>query len=272
VNWRAIRAINRKDLRVVRRSRALIVPLVLVPVLLMVVLPVVLTVIPQMVGFDTLARDDLQRLISVMPESLRARFASYTAPQAWVALVNTQLLGPLVLLVPFMVASVLAADSFAGERERRTLEALLHAPVTDAELLVAKLLGSLVPAVAIAIGGSLCYALVVNIAAWPVMRRVFFPDATWVVMILWVAPAFALLALVTVLLVSLRVRTTQEAMQLSGLLVLPIVALIVGQVRGVVLLGPGLVLAVGAVSWIADGLLLLAAVRRFRRTTLIARV
>jgi ABC-type Na+ efflux pump permease subunit len=39
-----------------------------------------------------------------------------------------------------MVSSVLAADSFAGEKERKTLEALLYTPTTDRELFTAKLL------------------------------------------------------------------------------------------------------------------------------------
>ena len=43
-------------------------------------------------------------------------------------LVNGYLLAPLFLIVPLMVSAVLAADAFAGEKERRTLEALLHLP------------------------------------------------------------------------------------------------------------------------------------------------
>ena len=43
-------------------------------------------------------------------------------------LVNGYLLAPLFLIVPLMVSAVLAADAFAGEKERRTLESLLHLP------------------------------------------------------------------------------------------------------------------------------------------------
>ena len=45
-----------------------------------------------------------------------------------VVLVNGYLLAPLFLIVPLMVSAVLAADAFAGEKERKTLEALLHLP------------------------------------------------------------------------------------------------------------------------------------------------
>ena len=43
-------------------------------------------------------------------------------------LVNGYLLAPLFLIVPLMVSAVLAADAFAGEKERKTLESLLHLP------------------------------------------------------------------------------------------------------------------------------------------------
>jgi hypothetical protein len=55
-------------------------------------------------------------------------------------------------------------------------------------------------------------------------------------MVLWMAPAFAALGLAGMLLVSLRVRGMQEATQLGGLFVLPVIALVVGEVRGAVLL------------------------------------
>jgi ABC-2 type transport system permease protein len=272
MNWRAVRAIARKDLRVVRRSRALMLPLILVPLLIMVIVPLVLTRIPSWGLFGPDSTRDLMRILSSLPGPLRAQFASYTPEQAWIVVVNTQLLAPLMLIVPMMVASVIAADGFAGERERTTLEALLHSPVTDGELFVAKLLAAFVPAFLISLSGAMLYSVLVNVVAWPVMHRVFFPDTTWVVLIGWVAPACAVCGLAAVLLVSLRVRGTQEAMQITALLVLPIVALVLGQARGVVLLGVAFAVIAGAIVWTLAAMLILLAVRRFRRTTLIARV
>ena len=55
-------------------------------------------------------------------------------------LVNGYLLAPLFLIVPLMVSAVLAADAFAGEKERKTLETLLHLPISDRDLFFAKVL------------------------------------------------------------------------------------------------------------------------------------
>jgi ABC-2 type transport system permease protein len=106
---------------------------------------------------------------------------------------------------------VIAADSFAGEKERKTLEALLYTPTTDRELLVGKMLSAWVPAVGVAWVSFVAYAIVANVAAWPVMGRVFFPTAMWIVLALWVAPALAGLGLTTMVLVSVRAQGFQDA-------------------------------------------------------------
>lgn len=67
---------------------------------------------------------------------------------------------PMLLIIPMMTASDIAADAIAGERERRTLEGLLLTPLTDRGLFVAKLLGAWLPAVGIGIAGGVAYAVV----------------------------------------------------------------------------------------------------------------
>lgn len=268
MNRRIIRAIVLKDLRVVRRSRALMTPLIVLPVLLMIVFPTVFTFLPRMFGG---ARASFQEMFNNLPDPVKKQFGEFTEA-TWINLVHTQMLAPLMLLVPFMVANVIAADGFAGERERKTLEPLLYTPATDAELFVAKLLAAWIPAVMIAFLGAFVYALIVNVVAWPIMQRVFFPNPTWIVMVLWMAPAFAALGLGGMLLVSLRVRGMQEATQLGGLFVLPVIALVVGEVRGAVLLGPWKAIGIGLIVWAIAAALLAFGVKRFRRTTLVGKL
>ena len=243
-------------------------PLIVLPVLLMVVFPAVMTFLPRMMGG---AREAFTEMFRNLPDHVRAEFGGFTEA-TWIRVVHTQMLAPLMLLVPFMVANVIAADGFAGERERKTLEPLLYTPATDTELFLAKLLAAWVPAIMIAFGGAAVYAVIVNVMAWPVMQRVFFPDLTWIVMVLWMAPAFAALGLAGMLLVSLRVRGMQEATQLGGLFVLPVIALVVGEVRGAVLLGPGMAIVIGLLVWAIAGAMLLFGVKRFKRTSLVGKL
>ena len=60
-------------------------------------------------------------------------------------LVLGYLLSPLLLVIPLMVSAVLAADAFAGEKERRTLDGLLYLPISDRDLFLAKVLRRLRP-------------------------------------------------------------------------------------------------------------------------------
>jgi ABC-type Na+ efflux pump permease subunit len=64
--------------------------------------------------------------------------------------------------MPIITASVLAADSFAGEKERKTAEALLLTPATNEELLVGKILASLIPAVLLTAIVFLIYAGIID--------------------------------------------------------------------------------------------------------------
>jgi hypothetical protein len=124
------------------------------------------------------------------------------------------------------------------------------------------------PAVAVAWGGFLLYALVTNLAAWPVMGRAFFPNVMWLVLVLWVAPAIAALGLGTTVLISSRAQGFQEAYQLGAIVVLPILALVIGQITGLMYLSTGLVLLLGLVLWAVDLALLWFGRRSFRRNNL----
>lgn len=266
-----VRALAEKDLLVVRRSRLVMLPIVLVPLLLLVVIPGGMLLAAYFVP-PSAGASDIAELLAHLPAALRERFLGYSELQMVVAYVAGYLWAPLFLIVPLLVSSGIAADSFAGERERKTLETLLYTPLTDLELFAGKVAGAWFTAVVVAMGGFILYAATVNLAGWPVMGRVFFPNLTWVLLLTWVVPAVALLGLGTVVLLSARVETAHEAFQSGGLIVLPVVVLMIGQITGVLYFGPLLVVLLGAVVWVLALVVLWIGFRRFRRTELITRV
>jgi ABC-type Na+ efflux pump permease subunit len=185
-----------------------------------------------------------------------------------VVLVLVYMLAPLFLILPLMVASVIAADSFAGEKERKTLEALLYTPTTDGELFLAKLLSAWLPALGVAWCGFILYSVVANLAAWPTMGKIFFPNLMWLILAVWVAPAVAGLGLGVTVLVSVRAQGFQEAYQLGAVVVLPILLLVIGQATGVMYFNIWLVLLLGLLFWVVDLLILWYGGRTFRRQQL----
>jgi len=250
-----------------RRSKAVVIPMLAVPALLMIVLPL-------LVGLSARAADnpDVSRILSSMPGDLARPILDLPANEQLIVLVNGYLLAPLFLIVPLMVSAVLAADAFAGEKERKTLESLLHLPIAERDLFRAKLLTAFIPAIAVSWIGFIFFCLVANGVAWPVLHRVFVPTQLWLVMILWVGPAVATLGLAVMVRVSARAKTSQEANQLGGAVILPLIFLSVGQSSGLLLAPLPVAIAIGGVIWVVALLLVRGGAKRFTRDQLAARV
>lgn len=272
MNWRAIQAIVRKDLKVVFQNKGVSVPLIVVPILFLIALPALAAFTPALQRMPGVPFAGLDSFLQQMPPALQAQLAGYSESQALVVLALVYLLAPMYLILPLMVSSVIAADSFAGEKERKTLEALLYTPTTDRELFLAKLLSAWLPAVGIAWVGFLLYATVANLAAWPTMGRIILPNAMWIALAAWLAPAVAGLGLGFTVVISARAQSFQEAYQLGTVVILPILALVIGQATGILYFHVALVLGVGLVFWAADAILLWLGGRTFRRSELAARL
>jgi ABC-2 type transport system permease protein len=270
VNWHAILAIARKDMLIVRRSRAMLYPLVILPLLLLVLLPLSIALAAGNPGTASEIIRQFEPFIGQLPGGALDTIAGRDDDAERVILLgNVYFLAPLYLLVPLLVAAVVAADTFAGEKERKTLEALLYTPLSDRELLVGKLLAAWIPSVCVSLAGFLVYAVLINIAAWPVMGEIFFPNWMWLLLVFWVGPAVAGMGLGAMVLVSSRVGTLQEASQLGAGVILPVVLLVVGQAFGVIYFSASLVAVLGLAIWLLNGVLFLMAMRRFQRESLL---
>ena len=274
MNWRAVRAIAEKDLRMVVQARAVMIPIVILPAVILVVLPIIYSLGIQYassLGPSFTGTQSLTTFLTNMPAGLRAEVAQYNQDQLILAVALTYFIAPMYLIIPMMVSAVIAADSLAGERERKTIEALVYTPTTDFELYLAKLLAAWIPALAVGIFGFILYSVAANLAAWPTMGRIFLPNLMWILLAFWVGPAAAGLGLGAMVLVSSRVASFQEANQLGGIVVLPVVFLVVAQGAGVMYFSVELVALLGLVLWVIDACLLYFGRRLFRRGQILAR-
>jgi ABC-type Na+ efflux pump permease subunit len=271
VHWRTLRTLALRDLKVVTRSKAMMLPMVIVPLIFIVAIPAAVGFFaPQMAAAGE--AEDLAQFLEMMPEPMRRTFAEYDEAQILIVVFLENLFAPMFLIIPIMVASTIAAGSFVGEKERKTLEALLHTPTTDTELFLGKLLASWIPAFLVGLGAFVLYAVVVNASAWRVMGGIFFPNAMWLALVLWLAPAAAGVGLGVIILISSKVSTFQDAYQLSGLMVVPVLLLVFGQIAGVLYLNVLAVMLMGLFLWLVDGAILWFGIRTFKRSEIIARM
>ena len=253
MNWTSVSAIVRKDLATVVRNRGVRLPLMITPIVVLVILPVLLVgggdlmvsggQVPIGEGatpFDRVAGEEFQEDAVGAIADPRAR---------WAVFVLEVFIAPLYLLVPLIVATVIAADSFAGERERGTLEALLHTTASDRDLMAAKLLAAWLPAVIVSLVGFAIYSVLANVLVSMSLGRIFFPSPTWLLLAFWVTPAIAALGLGVMVVASSRVHSLQAAHQIGSLVVLPVILLLIAQITGFLLLQPALVATMGLVIW-----------------------
>jgi ABC-type Na+ efflux pump permease subunit len=265
MNWRAVGALARKDLQEVRMNKVAWIPAVIVPMVIVVLLPLAFILVPELFAPGTTS-DSVQQINKLVPQTMVHELHGLNPVQLWVVFSTGYISAPLLLLLPLMFSSIAGADSFVGERERKTLEALLYTPATDGELFLGKVIASVVPALILTWLSFVLYAVVVNAAGWYIMQRVWFPTTAWWPLMFWVAPAIATLGMAAAVLISSRVSTFMEAYQLTGSLVIIVLGLVIAQATGVLSLNVPLVtLLVGLGFWGVDAVLVWLSVRLFSR-------
>ncbi|MGV2965059.1 ABC transporter permease subunit [Paenibacillus sp. FSL L8-0435] len=258
-NRQAIRALVRKDIRSVTASVQLWLPMLIVPLIIGIIMPSAL--------LWAASRMELRSLgnISFLLESLDALTQSGQIPQLAsmptdnhriVYYLAMYMFAPLFLIIPVMASSILTANSFAGEKERKTLEGLLFTPISMSTLFKGKVLATLIPSILLSWVTFLIYGIIANILMYPMFGTLMFPNLNWIILVVWVVPACSLMVILLNVLISAKVRGFQEAYQLGGLIVLPLIALVAGQASGMLLIGPWMLLMIGAVLMLISVVLL----------------
>ena len=155
------------------------------------------------------------------------------------------MLPTLFLLVPIITAMTVAANSFVGEKENRTLESLLFSPISIKTLFLSKILASLIPPLFVSVISFVVCGVIINSLGYPLFGKLIFPSGNWVALITCLSPMVILLSVLLNILISARVKTMiQEAQNLGGIIVLPVIAMMIGQVSGLFLLGVQLIILI----------------------------
>lgn len=129
--------------------------------------------------------------------------------------------------VPFLMVTYVVTDTFAGERERHTLETLLASRLHDKTILFGKIISVVLYGWGIAIIGLTVSLIAVNVAVGKGRLLMYSPVAA--LAILTLSLLFPLLSSAIGVLISLRSSTVRQAQQVTGLIslipILPIVLL-----------------------------------------------
>jgi ABC-2 type transport system permease protein len=271
---RNVLTIASKDWLEVRQNKTAWIPMLIVPVIFIIILPLIFTLI--LPAFNVSPQDvmnsdqDITYFIQRMPAQLSQYIDLQKPMQSMLTLMLGIMFAPMFLIMPLMFATTIAAESFAGERERKTMEALLYTPASDADLFVGKLTAAALPSIGLTWIGFLVYTLILNLVPYQYFQRWWFPLPTWWPLIFWITPALVILGIALTVLISARVQNFQGAYQISSSLVLLVVVLFAGQMSGVLYLSVGVELLIGLLFWAASAVLIYLAVKTFNREALIS--
>ncbi len=257
VDKTAIWAIAMKDMRSVVSSVRVWLPMLVIPFLLGVVAPCLMIIL---VGFGNYKEMENLQIVMDMIEKLKDTvlyedIQSYsTLNQKMVYVLVTYLFTPFFLVIPIMASSVVAANSFVGEKERKTLESLLLSPIDMLSLFIGKVLSAFIPAMVITLIMFFLFGLSVTILTLPLFAEPIFPTVDWIIMISWVVPSVCLFVILFNVVISAKVRGFQEAYQLGSVVVIPIVILIISQLFGYFFLNTWRIFFMGLIVLILNGI------------------
>jgi ABC-2 type transport system permease protein len=185
---------------------------------------------------------------------------------------QTGLLGPflvLFLVISVVVPITIASYSIVGEKQNRSLEALLSTPIRTWELMLAKALSAALPGLLATWYSYAVFSLAGYFALSESVYKQLILSPTWLIAILILSPVLTLLAVGLGVIISSRVRDPHSAQQLGSLVVLPLIGVIVAQTVGAVDVSVSLILGTAVVIGLTDIGIMVLAVRTFRRESIV---
>jgi ABC-2 type transport system permease protein len=242
------------------RNRLLLAT-ILVPPVLLTVAPIVLA---GAVGERTLPPELATQILKQKPE-----WAGFTPVELAGAFAVQQFL-VFFLLMPAYIPLSIATFSIIGEKQARSLEPVLAAPIRTVELLAGKSIAALVPGV---LAGWLTYVTFVILASVVYGPALFgvVTDGSWLTGVFLLGPAVGLSSVVAGVIVSARVSDPRVAQQIGGVVIVPIIGLVLVQATGTLLVGPVGYVLLSLVVLVISLIGLRVGVRLFDREAILTR-
>lgn len=271
MNMNLVWTIAMKDIKGITSNKQVSTGLIILPLIFAIILPAVFILLIRFVPLtapevETMTNTILTDLPNGEIKETITNLPSFTHQIIYVVI--NYLLGSMFLLIPVINSMMIALNSFVGEKERGTLESLLFAPITVKELFVGKVLSAFVPTMVLTIGSFILFGVITTVITYPMFNGFIFPNTNWLLLVFWLSPIITLFTILIEVLVSARSKSFQEAQQIGGLVILPIVGLFVGQATGMLIISPIILLVVGLLLLVINLLLLFLISKYNNRNTL----
>jgi ABC-2 type transport system permease protein len=251
-----------KDIDEFRSNLLITIPLFILPVVMAVVLPVV-TIYPisnmdmSNYSIDTERLENTSIHSPIPIESL--------SPKGLLVVLVLNAFVPFFMIIPAVIPSVIAAHSFVGEKNHRTLEALLATPITESELLIGKALSAFIPSILASYLAFAMFCICTDILTYPVFGAYVLPDLFWLSLVGILTPLIATLSIVSNILISTKVSDVRAAQQLGSLVIVPVIVVFVLSGVRIVYIDAFMLYIFAIIIALLDFLIGFIAVKTFKR-------
>ncbi len=216
-----------KDWADIKRSKYVMVSIVGIPLLMAIIMPLSM-VAPLTFTSEEEAGDEPLPYLDKLPAPIPNWDELTDRQQTIVAMVYFSHL--FFLIIPCILPSVIAADSIAGEKERKSFEAILATPLTDTEILIGKIGTPFLLGMLGAFLGAIPYIILTDLLTYSELGFIVVPDLNFLLLLFLLSPTAGLMTAISMVFVSSRVSSTRDAQQLGGLIVLPMMLFLFGQI------------------------------------------
>jgi len=220
--------IFKKDWKTSVRRKEILAIMSIFPVIFTILLPIVMLIgiiVDPNAFLSSFGDPTLLRTILQIPPH-------YNDALAGAIVVIRMIVLPLFLFIPGMMPIVISSDSFAGEKERKTMEGVLLLPITKTELILGKVLASFIPSMVISLVCFLTLGVIVNMMLLSYLDGIilFFSDIPIMLVGFILAPFWALLNIQISVIISSRAKDMKSAQSISGALVTPVLGIMLVQI------------------------------------------
>lgn len=260
-----VKIIFLKEIKELLRNKEILVTVIIMPIVFSILIPT------SMITLNFAEEQEIPEGDQV-PEIFRnlAPFWDESTDLQKVSIVQANLYLAFLIMIPMMVPMAISSDSIAGEKERKTIEGLLAAPITKEEILIGKALAAAVPSIVISWIAEIIYIIFTNIVIHNIMGRIILPNLFAVIMFFLLMPTQTLLSTLLMTSFSSKAKGSREALQKSGFFAMPIIFLISALIFLPLLVHPSLTLASEVIMVLLLLVFLRRATKNFNRNKLLS--
>ena len=235
----------KKDWKGTLRSKEILAALILIPAIFTILLPIIM-MIGVLIDPDSFLAEfpGASTIMAIL--NIPAHYNNYLKTAAF--LIKWMII-PFFLFIPGFTSSFISSDSFAGEKERKTMESIALLPITKTELIVGKLLTSFVPSILISFTCFFITGITVNLMLLPHLdgNLLMFADLADMLVGFVLSPLLGILFIQIGVIISSRAKSVKNAQSISGSLIVPLFGIIIIQMVNPAFLSPIMILIISGV-------------------------